>query len=304
MRGIFVNTNPAQCSIHESGKMVYDILKKSKKYSLDYRQLLTFEEMLDGYDFSIINWHYHTMPMDTSRFGTISGLKIAMVLEASLNDPFVRTPTNFDEYIVLDPAMHHVDKRVRPFPRPLEIVDVPPYQEPEVPVIGTFGFATPGKGFDLVVGEVNSEFQKAIVRINIPSATFADYWGTVGKKMGEVYKAMARQGIEVQISHDYMTKEQLIKWCSQNTINVFLYYRGGTGLSATTDQAISSGRPLLVSDCVTFRHIHPYIAPYPRNTIRQAISNSLDGIKRMRDEWSHEKFLQCFEKVLLDRGLL
>jgi hypothetical protein len=55
MRGIFYNSKKSLCSIWESGKMCYDALKKSNKYSLDYSE----ETSLDNsYDFVIINYHH------------------------------------------------------------------------------------------------------------------------------------------------------------------------------------------------------------------------------------------------------
>ena len=36
-----------------------------------------------------------------------------------------------------------------------------------IPIIGSFGFATLGKGFELVVDAVNKEFDEAVVRISM-----------------------------------------------------------------------------------------------------------------------------------------
>ena len=99
----------------------------------------------------------------------LPGLKLTWVLEVDPNDPFVLCPKDsFDVYCVLDPSMKIDNKRVYVFPRPLEIIeDIAPYQETAIPTIGTFGFATPGKGFELVVDAVNREFEQAIIKINM-----------------------------------------------------------------------------------------------------------------------------------------
>ena len=38
MKGIFYNSKKSVCSIHESGIMCYNILKKSSKFILDYSE--------------------------------------------------------------------------------------------------------------------------------------------------------------------------------------------------------------------------------------------------------------------------
>ena len=78
---------------------------------------------------------------------------MTVVLEVSPNDPFVYcSPDDFDAYIVLDPTLEIDQKNVFAFPRPLEKFDGPlVYEQKEVPWIGSFGFATPKKGFEKLV---------------------------------------------------------------------------------------------------------------------------------------------------------
>jgi len=298
MKGLFINSRRAQCSIYESGVMVYDILRK--RYNLDYLEPIpVIESIPDGYDFTVFNWHFVTMPLDTKKLHTLKGIKIAIVLETLPKNPFVTSiPTNFDEYMVLDPTMNHSDSRVNAFPRPLEMIDVPPYNS-EATVIGSFGFPTPGKGFDLLVEQVNKEYDQAVVRLNIPVGTHCQ---NIGQSLVAQCVSKAKPGITIIASHDYFNKYELIKWCSTNTINCFFYQRQQPGLSATTDQAIISGRPLLVSECETFRHIHQYISPFPKTTIRRAITESLTGVKTMQKDWSSENFNRIFEEMLAKHG--
>jgi hypothetical protein len=111
-------------------------------------------------------------------------------------------------------------------------------------------------------------------------------------------KALAKKGVEVITSHEFMSKEKLIYWCSENTLNCFLYDRNMPGLSATTDQAITSERPLSVSANPTFRHITKYLQPYPKLSLRGAIDSSIPVVKRMKEEWSAKSFQSLFEKML------
>jgi len=312
-RGVFINQKPAQCSIFESGRMIYSCLKTSAKYDLDYLEIGEGDiDSLPEYDFYAFNYHHYTMPwVNLDDIRKLPGLKLTFVLEVLPNDPFALCPPGkFDVYCPLDPTIAPT-RDVYPFPRPLEVApSLPRYEEREVPVIGSFGFATPGKGFELVVQAVNNEFDRAHVRINIPAGTFADdvYWKLFRRNyaeyLAELCQKVAKPGITVEVTHEYMDKAQLIGWCAQNTLNCFLYSRFQPGLAATTDQAITSGRPLAVSANETFRHIHAYLPAYPYRPLKESIRASSAEVARMRASWTPARFQTCFEQVLADRGLL
>ncbi len=312
LHGLFLNPAQANCSIYESGRMVYECLLLSEKYEIDYLEISASQRNInDNYDFYAFNYHHATMGwLHTKSISRLPGLKLTFVLETLRNDPFVLCPRDaFDIYCALDPTMRVADKRVYAFPRPLEQIHaIATYEEEKIPVIGSFGFATPGKGFELVVDAVNKEFDKAVIRINIPPGTHADsatykiHNRDYAKYLSDLCKSVAKEGVEVVITRDYMTKEELIQWCSQNTLNCFLYDRNQPGLSATTDQAISSGRPLAVSDNETFRHIHSYLTPYPSRSLRESIVLSQLEVEQMQVAWTPQNFAAKFEEVLEKTG--
>jgi glycosyltransferase involved in cell wall biosynthesis len=313
-RGVFLNPEKAQCSIHESGVMAWECLKDNPAYEMDYLELsATSQQIPWGYDFYLFNYHHFTMGwLDTALVPYLPGLTATFVLETLPNNPYPLCPKGvFDAYCALDPTMEIDDKKVYAFPRPLEAsvpvnIESPPSA---IPKIGTFGFPTPGKGFELVVDAVNREFDRAIVRINIPLASYA---GDTSVLQGEDYtdyleklcRNVAKPGIEVQVTRDFLSKEALIAWCAENTLNCFLYNRDQPGLSATTDQAITSGRPLAVSDNPTFRHLHRYVIPYPYRSLKQSIEASGAEVKKMGVDWSKSRFAQKFIEVLADHRLL
>lgn len=303
LKGLFINCIEAQDSIFASGKMAYDCLVGSDKYSLDYVEISKENLTLGGeYDFYFFNYHFATMPWLETRSlkRVLPGVVITMVLEVSPNDPFVFcSPDDFDIYCVLDPTLHSEAENVFAFPRPLEKFGADPRYEPrEIPLIGSFGLGTHGKGFEHVVDAVNREFDEAEVRINIPFAVYSDKDGSYAKHLAQICKRRSKDGIAVTVTHDYMTKQELIDWCGENTINCFFYDRNVPGLAATTDQAIASGRPLLVSKNNTFRHIQKFIKPFPYQTIREAIEKTETSVAQIQHEWSPKKFRERFEYVL------
>jgi hypothetical protein len=302
LRGLFINPAKANCSIYESGRMMYECLVLSDKYELDYQEVNEDLRTIPGsYDFYAFNYHHMTMGwLDTSSVRKLPGVKLTFVLEVAPNDPFVLCPAkDFDAYCALDPTMNIADKRVYAFSRPLEIPNnVTLYRERPMPVIGSFGFATMGKGFELVVDAVNKEFDEAVIRINMPYATYAD--NNYALYLKDLCEKTAKDGVRVVVTHDFMTKGELIEWCGQNTLNCFLYNRNMPGLSATTDQAISSGRPLAVSENNTFRHITAYIKPYPYRSLKESIATSQIEVMQIQQEWAPKIFAKRFEQLLSD----
>ncbi len=308
MRGLFVNQQRAQCSIYEACHMLYLALSGySKGYDLEYIETSS-SNIPRGYDFYIINWHFLTTPyLSSDSIRSLLGFKIGVALEvlpggelAFMSDDIVNA---FDAFLVLDPTSPRIGNRY-PCPRPLEMVDgLLPLLDKAVPVIGSFGFATNDKCFDEIVRACGHEFDRCIVRVNIPPATYVGNDRGRFKDIADSMKAALVPGVDLRITEDYMDKPSLIRWCSQNTINVFLYNRKMAGLAAVTDQAIASGRPLAVSACDTFRHIHSYIGSYPDKPLTDLMASSVDGVRRMQEDWHPRKSADVLKQILSDRGL-
>lgn len=305
-KGLFLNNLAAQDSIYESGRMVFDCLKTSQLFSLDYLEISASSRVVPtGYDFYLFNYHPYTMRwLSTKSLRKKLGHCITMVLEVAPGDAFVLCPEkHFDGYLVLDPTIKD-DKanRAFAFPRPLED-DLNKFQEvnqvQEIPIIGSFGFATKGKGFQHVVKAVSAEFDRAIVRINIPFGDFVADSKEYAAFLADLCKKEAKAGIEVEITHHFFSKQELIDWCKTNTLNCFLYDRDMPGLAATTDQAIVAGKPIAVSNNDTFRHLLTYLTPYPNRSLKEAIRLSVSEVSTMKNDWSKEAFLKRFEAVFI-----
>lgn len=306
LKGLFINNKKAKDSIHESGYMAYQCLKLSAKYDLDYIEVdEQHREIQTGYDFYFFNYHPITMRwLATDQLkGKLKNV-ITMILEVAPGDAFVLCPENdFDIYCALDPTI--ISKgNLYAFPRPLEKIDFQiPVVKNEIPVIGSFGFATTGKGFEHVVEAVNREFERALIKINIPYGDFVPDSKEYSEKLSALCKELAKPGIEVRITHDFMCKQDLIKWCAANDLNCFLYDRHMPGLAATTDQAIVSGRPLSVSDNDTFRHITVYLPPYPAFSLKDSLEKSPEIILKIHEDWCPQKFAARFGKILDENGI-
>jgi hypothetical protein len=304
MRGIFYNSKYALCSIWESGKMVYDCLSKSNLYQLDYSE----EFYLDySYDFIIINQHFTVNNWITiDMIQNFNKPNFCIVTEVGLEgSPIKASPSFFDHYIVLDPTIKETNN-IHPFGRPLEEFNDLITNEDTRIRVGTFGFATFGKNFDQIVECVNNEFDEADIICNIPKGTHVPQ-ETHNNIINDFYmkfiKIKLKPGINILVTHNILSKKEIVEFCKKNTINCFLYKRShmySSGLAAVTDQAILSGKPLLVSDDITFRHIHKYIDYYPNIGLKEAIEKTKSGVLQMKQDWSSTNFLEKFEKLLVD----
>lgn len=314
MRGIFYNSKKAICSIWESGKMCYDALSKSENFTLDYSENQT--NIDTSYDFVVYNQHFTVNNWMTSDMVKYSFKPVfCIVTEVSLvSNPISFSPTYFYKYIVLDPTVQETE-RIYAFGRPLEDIELPKDVQInyDIPKIGSFGFDTPGKLWHEIIRCVQNEYDNAFIHFNIPSATHIPFHAAK-KLRNELYQkcksVSTKPGIKWRITHDIMTKEQIVDFCSRNTINIFFYNRSSpvtngkgykAGLAAVTDQAIVSERPLLVTYDPTFRHLHPYIQFYPKVSIKQAIERSQEAVLRMKNDWSSKNFLTKFENILFNK---
>jgi hypothetical protein len=304
MRGIFYNSRKSLCSIWESGKMCYDALIKSDKYILDYSE----EDSLDfSYDFVVVNQHYYVNNwMNEDMVRHFNKPVFCIVTEVSFSlDPLEIIPKYYTHYIVLDPTIQETDK-LYSFGRPLEDFDSSNVDNKlinyDVPTIFSFGFATHGKEWHKIIELVQNEYDYADIHFNIPRGTYVYYHEDKIDGIIDLCKnAVKKEGIHLTITHDNISKEEIIKICSTKTINCFFYNRqhiSPTGLAAVTDQAIASGRPLFITSDRTFRHLHKYIDCYPGITIKEAIEKTQEGVLKMKDDWSSSNFLKKFEKIL------
>jgi len=324
--GLFINTDEAKCSIHSSGKMFYNSLT-SDEWKLDYveigqlnRQSLlefgkivshnpSYMNLLMEYDFYILNYHPLTMReihgINASVLkNKLKGKKFSFILEM-LEDEILPSWFNlnkddFDGYLVVDPTFKTSDPTIHVFPRPL--FECKPINKltniPEVPVIGSYGFQNEDKNFHLVIEQASKEFERSIVRINIPYATYMGI--DIMNKILSQCLSNQPSNVDVRITHEFFSDEDLVDWCMQNDLNVFMYSRNMAGLAACPDQVLMSGAPLLVSDNNAFRHIHPYIRPFPEWSFRDAMLKSQDQIEIIRQDWSKQKFIEKFRQVLQD----
>lgn len=309
MKGIFYNSSEALCSIWESGKMCYDSLKKSNMYELYYSEEKQIQDY-DTYDFIIFNYHDFVNNWITEEMLIkFNKPNFAIITEVYLNgENPIETNKNanfFKYYIILDPTIKETSQ-IFAFVRPIENYEITPhsYISTDIPEIFSFGFATYGKEWHKIVELVQQEFDVANIHFNIPKGTHVPdhiHNNNINIINDNISKILYKPEIKFKITQDILSKLEILEICAKKTMNCFYYNRNDIyahGLSAVTDQAIASGRPLFITGDRTFRHIHKYIEYYPNIGIKQAIEKTQEGVLKMKKEWSSLNFMLKFEEII------
>ena len=274
---LFVSHKKAQCGVYEFGKNITDALQHSQHYrfirvecsSLAELQTAIAENAPVGI---IYNYHPSVLPWVATKISpklyksNIASIPIPQIgIIHEITQHVADTATNykkkllfgvashlsnslFDFYIGLDPTLLLKNPLVYKTGRL-----IPSYQNnfpvPSKPVIGSFGFGTPKKGFEKIMQLVQQEFDEAVIRFNIPAADFGDDKDGV-KARGIAAKCkslITKPGVQLIVTHDYMDNKTLLDFLAKNTVNVFLYEHdmtSGKGLSSAVDNAMAVQRPV------------------------------------------------------------
>ena len=300
---LFVSHKKSQCGVYMLGVRVTNALARSGRYQFVQVECESLGELLvaiDKYrpDAIIYNYMHVLFPWmaDGSFRNSMSPRIVQIGIAHDVTSPL------FDYNIALDPTLPKESGNVYGIGRL-----IPEYENtfaaPAKLTIGSFGFGTPGKGFERIVPSVEHEFDEAVIRFNIPSADFGDKDGSAARGIAERCKAqVTKPGVQLIVTHNYWEKDEtLIDFLAQNTINVFFYEdKGVRGIASVIDMALAARRPIAISDSVMFRHmrdVQPSIC-VAENSLKQIIGNGFAPLQGHRDKWSAENFIHGYENIM------
>jgi len=327
---LFVNHHKKQCGVYEFGNDAFRAISKSVKNQFVLAECDSMAELNKAIkehtpDVIIYNFHPSTMAWVYSKIGprlfrsNIAGIGILQIgIMHEVTQKVADEATNyrnkmlpgtraklinclFDFYIAPDPTLLLRNPNVYKTGRL-----IPEYQNnyplPSVPVIGSFGFGTPNKGFEDIVTVVQKEFDEAVIRLNIAAADFGDPDGANARKIaGEVKQRVTKKGIQLQVTHDYLDKEGILNFLAQNTVNVFLYRdTGGRGVSSAIDNALTVRRPVAVSGSSMFRHLLSEVpsAEIYKSSIREIIERGFAPYEKLASEWDAATLCWEYERII------
>jgi hypothetical protein len=329
---LFVTHIQSQCGIYEFGKNIVESLERSKKYNfikvecwsmVDLKnaiELHTPSAIIYNYHPTILPWVTHTYLPHGLHKNAIFSIKIpqiwiihevtqTVVEKAKKKKKYIfwfkRNFINqlFDYYIVPDPTLvlsqDFVFKTWRMIPEYTNQFPVP-----DVPTIGSFGFGTGNKWFEEIVKQVQSEFDEAIIRFNIPFAKYGDPLWENAKKIAENCRSILfKSKIRLEITHDFFSKQEMLDFLAKNTINVFLYQTppgDARWISSVIENALAVKRPICISGSSMFRHIanaSPSIS-IDDNSMEDIIQNWFAPLQQYYDQWKWDAITNEYERII------
>ena len=272
---LYVNHGLAnQCGVRDFGIRHHAVMAQTKKFCVHYAEVDSWETYLAAYslcqpDTVIFNYMAIVMPWLDDRVRTLPAVRVVV---QHLYDPKSVTAIMesykglFDYMVCLDPDLTSPDHRIFFCGRPIHTFDVPKLKLPtgKNPVqIGSFGFGMPHKQFPLIMREINRCFDHAVFNLHMTVGDFVgDYSpGILSACLAEITKP----GIKLNHTSEYLDEADIIEKLSRNHMNALFYSLppDNAGRSSSLDYMIAAQRPVLVTDCGSFKHAYNGTYVYP-----------------------------------------
>lgn len=327
---LFVTHRKTQCGVYEFGINTFNAISGSLKYRFIHIECDSLSQLESAIvehspDFIIYNYHPSVMPwictkitkgVSKNNLSLINITQIGIIHEVtqeisnnatSYRNKYIlgayhkRLNSLFDYYIAADPTLLLKNPFVYKTGRLLSEYKKT-IVEPNQITIGSFGFATPNKGFEKLVSKVRSEFDEAIIRINMPFASFGDIDGANAKKVANnCRQILVGSKIKLEITNDYLSSEQLLDFLASNSINVFMYDDiKGRGISSVLDFALSVKKPIAISNSSMFRHLlhsNPEVS-CDNNSLKSILNIGTEALKKTISGWDSANLVWEYERIL------
>ena len=327
---LFITHKEKQCGVFEFGKDIFNAISSSPRYKFVHSQcesLADLDKAIEEHAPVAIIYNYHpsVLPWVCTKLtkgvyrNNVSGkhvIQIGIIHEITqhiadtatayrnkyiLGSPVARLNSLFDYYIAADPTLLLKNPLVFKTGRMVPVYKKP-VGEPNEVTVGSFGFATPKKGFERIVELVQKEFDKAVIRLNMPSADFGDEDGSRARQIARNCRALiTKPGISLEVSFDYLSKSGLLDFLAGNSINVFLYEdTSGRGISSAVDNALAVKKPIAVSNSPMFRHIlstEPSVC-VDDLPLKAILANGFLPLERVSRDWNQAHMTWEFERIM------
>lgn len=305
---LFVSHPEEACGVHQFGRNVSAVLSGSQRYDFAFREISTEKQLAELIQKEapaavIYNYHPSSMSWIKPRFTSQQhGPQVGILHEVTQGVADTIDNSLFDYYIAPDPTL--VLRNPIVFKTGRLVPQAKPGNRllPQTPTIGSFGFGTRGKGFLRVVRQVVEEYDHAIIRLHIPFSAFADATGDEAHAIADQCRAViSKPGIELLVTHDFLSQEALVGFLQSNTVNAFFYENlQNRGLSSVIDFALAAERPIAVTRSSMFRHlfaVSPSIFIEDR-PLRQIVDDGFAPLRQLRDEWSDINLCWDYERII------
>lgn len=293
---LIINSSDQVCGVWQYGNNLYHIVQKSAKHQYDqyfFKDKEQLEKLINHYDLLIFNWHEKLFPWLDNNF--IKKISIPVVFIGG-HDCY---PSFQNQAHIIDAnSVNEATEKSTPIPRPILKID--PKQNPERTTIGSCGFNYLSKNFDKIVRLVSQSYDDALIKLHIAQHNGGIKIEYILNQIQNELYSLNKPNIDVEVSVDFLSANELIKFLSSNTINVFLYPEmKDRGLSSVIDQAIASKKPFAITDSYMFRHIS-YESKFllSKNSLFNIASFGTKHIEPFWEEYSEEKLIKKMDQIV------
>ena len=297
----FVMNSSNKCGIYEYGKLTLNNLQKSNNYDYTLIEALSEDEFKSKYELqNYVGIVWNAGPFDWM---------MHCLSNISQNDVpnFVITGhgslyqfPNIKQHFVCDPSFSQNSVYV-PLERPLIKFNNLDRSESENAIkIGSFGFGGWKKNFTGIVEAVNDQFtEPVIINFNMAYGDYFEYHAERGIShiVADKCREIANPNVTVNVTHEYLDVESVVKFLSLNDINIFLYHNEPMGgISSCVDFALMAEKPLMVNKSNQFKNINwKDELTFEHNTIKEVIERGLEPTNEFRIKWSTENIIKTYE---------
>jgi len=305
---LLVTHTQQQCGVYQYAVNISQALQRSQVFQFSYQECSNAEELqkaVRDYNPAAIIYNYHPLTMSWVNRQVIGQWNIPqfhIMHEVTQEEADRASDDLFHYHLCPDPTLRENNPRVFKIPRL-----IPLYQNnnplPDKVTIGSFGFGLPDKGFERVVDVVQKEFDSARIVLHIPFNDIIDPDGTqlAQKVAARCRKRIFKPGIELNIKHEFLTKQQLLEELGGHTANAFFYQtQDNRGISSAVEFALAVQRPVAITKCVMFRHlwnVSPSIC-IEDSSFRTIIQNGIAPLAPFVEAWNEESFIHALEKII------
>ncbi len=310
MNVLFLNHKIIQCGVYQYGKRVFEILQKDSEINYIYKEVSNVHEYKAALEHSphVIIYNYHEATMRWLHSSTIQKSV------PNVGIPHESAEHLFDVVCNIDPDAPESENRFslpRPIYENIEEMIVPcesesvhqfihEYTNTNVPIFGTFGFGFNFKGFDKIVELVNEQYDNAVIKMVIPISAFDPNPNTNRNMRNLCIQKNKKPGVKLMITHDFFSTADILKFLNSTTMNIFLYDKlNGRGISSTIDYALSSKKPLAISDSCMFRNIYSDNICVYKRSLDECLQASSDHCAVFLQKYSNALFIDKFRQIML-----
>ncbi len=304
---LIINSTEKQCGVHQYGLRVGNILTQSKNNNFVYLELDSVESLKSSVKehnpsfiiynrCGVIQW---VTPDLVEQFRKKGIFQFNLIHNAYNYEQF------FDGYLHQHPYWECDGEKDFAIPRPLPFYLKKEYRnECDTIRIGSFGFGLINKYYDQICRIVNEQFttEKVELRLHLTHGTYAGSNQQPERIIDACRKNITNSNIELKITTDFISDEELLYFLADNDLNMFLYqdYSDYNGISSVIDYALAVEKPIAINKSSMYSHIinaTPSIC-VENNHLKDIISNGFLPLKERKDSWSHKNFIDTIETIL------